>query len=236
MVVRRWRKHTRRTIPLITGEELELIMMELETECLSPEVYRYSTEWGINVVYYIFDYELMENYIFEPIYLNTLDIHFLGLTEKELFQKVSNNTFMMSHPRIMPFSEYLRNLEKISENTLIPIIKKVINIMEEIKDENKQLWCVTNILGERGAAGGFYKRLLKKFCMMYDCRYLLLGFSNNDFAFLSIMNENTISAMKQLTYGTGSIKSNTGRIMQKKLLMYDFWKDTLGEFGEKDLV
>lgn len=232
MAVRRWGKQARRTIRLITDGELELVIMELETERLSPEVYRYRTEWGINVVYYIFDFEFMENYIFEPIYLKESDILFLGMAENELFQKVLKNTFAMTQPRIMIFPEYLKDLERVSENALIPIIRKVANIMGSIQDKNKQLWCVTNLLGERGAVGGFYKRLLRKFCMVHDCRYLLLGFSNNDYAFLSMMNESTILAMKRLNEGMGSIRSDIGRIKQKKILIYDFRKDSLEEFEE----
>lgn len=221
---------------LIIDDVLEVIMMELETECLSPDVYRYSTEWGMNVVYYIFDFELMENLILEPIYLNKADIHFLGLTENELFQKVLKNTFIMSSPRIMPFPEYLRDLEGVSENALISIIRELTGMMEKIKEEKKQLWCVTNIIGMRGAVGGFYKRLLREFCMTYGCRYLLLGFCNNDYTFLSIKNESTVLAMKQLTNGIGSIRSDTEKIMQRRILIYDFGKDTLEEFGECDLV
>lgn len=236
MEVRRWRKRTGRTMSMVTGGVLEVIMMELETECLSPDVYRYSTEWGMNVVYYIFDFELMENLILEPVYLNKVDIHFLGLTENELFQKVLKNTFIMSSPRIMLFPEYLKDLERVSENALLPIIRGLTSMMEEIKDEKKQLWCVTNIIGMRGAVGGFYKRLLRKFCMTYGCRYLLLGFCNNDYTFLSMMNENTVLAMAELIGGSGSIRSDKGRLIQKKLFVYDFRKDTLEEFGEKDLV
>lgn len=232
MAVRRWGKHARRTIRLITDGELDLVIMELETERLSPEIYRYRTVWGINVVYYVFDFELMENYIFEPIYLNESDILFLGMAENELFQKVLKNTFTMTQPRIMIFPEYLKDLERVSENALIPIIRKVANIMGSIQDKNKQLWCVTNLLGERGAVGGFYKRLLRKFCMVHDCRYLLLGFSNNDYAFLSMMNGSTILAMKRLNEGMGSIRSDIGRIKQKKILIYDFRKDSLEEFEE----
>lgn len=238
MAVSRWGKQVRRNWKVITDEELELVMMELETECLSPEVYRYSTEWGINVVYYIFDYEFMENLIFRPIYLNKTDICYFGLTEKELFQKILKNTFIMSQPRIIPFPEYLRDLERVSENALIPIIRETIKMMEGIQDKNKQLWCITNTIGERGAVGGFYKRLLRKFCMIHDCRYLLLGFNNNDYAFLSIKNESTVLAMKQLTLtnGIGSIRSDTEKIMQRRILIYDFGKDTLEEFGACDLV
>ena len=168
--------------------------------------------------------------------MNKADIHFLGLTENELFQKVLKNTFIMSSPRIMPFPEYLRDLEGFSENALIPIIRELTGMMEKIKEEKKQLWCVTNIIGMRGAVGGFYKRLLREFCMTYGCRYFLLGFCNNDYTFLSMMNENTVLAMAELIDGGGSIRSDKGRIIQKKLLVYDFRKDTLGEFGEKDLV
>lgn len=236
MAVRRWRKQTRRNRRVITDRELELVMMELETEGLPPEIYRYRTEWGMNVVYYIFDFELMEKLIFEPIYLSEFDIRFLRMTENELFQKVLKNTVLMSQPSIMLFPEYLKDLERVCEYSLIPVIRQVKNVMERIQDKSKQLWCITNRLGERGAVGGFYKRLLKKFCMMHDCRYLLLGFSNNDYTFLSMMNENTVMAMKRLNEGIGSIRSDTGKILQRKILMYDFRKDSLEVFGEIDMV
>lgn len=235
MAVRGQRKHTRRTKDMIVEDILQVTMMEMETENLSLEVYRYSTAQGINVVYYIFDYEHMENLIFKPMYLNKTDIHLFGLTENELYQKVFKNTYIMSRPRIMPFPEYLKDLEKVSENALIPIIRGMIGIMERIQSKNL-LWCVTNILGERGAVCAFYKDLLRNFCITHNCRYLLLGFNNNDYTFLSIMNENTLLAMNQLTDEIGSVRSDTGRITQKALLVYNFRDNTLKEFEKMDIV
>lgn len=236
MAVRRWRKHIRRNRDTLTDRELDLVMMELETENLSPKVYRYRTEWGINVIYYIFDFKLMEKLIFKPIYLHKSDIHSLEMAENELFQKVFNNTFLISQPRIMLFPEYLRDLERMCEYSLIPLIRKVSDTLEKIPDKDKQLWCITNSLGERGAVCGFYKRILKTFCMTHDCRYLLLGFSNNDYTVLSKINENTVLAIKHLNEGAVNIRSDTGRIVQRKIFIYDFEKDSLKEFEGMDSI
>ena len=152
----------------------------------------------------------MDELIFQPIYLNNSDIFYFGMTENELFQKVLKNTVIMTHPRIILFSEYLEDLERVCERSLIPVIKELISVMVKIENKNKQLWCVTNILGERGAVGGFYKRLLRKFCMAHDYRQLLVGI--------------------------GSVRSDTGKIIGRKLHIYDYGKDSLEEFEEIDFV
>ena len=74
---------------------------------------------------------------------------------------------------------------------------------------------------------GNYKRLLRKFCMAHDCRQLLVGFSNNDYALLSMVNENTIMAIRELLDGVESVRSDSGKIMQRQLLIYDYGKDSL---------
>ncbi len=236
MRIKRWGNQSKRIKDIVTCKELEVVLMELETENLNPDVYRYRTEWGINVVYYIFDFQLMDELIFQPIYLNNSDIFYFGMTENELFQKVLKNTVIMTQPRIMLFSEYLEDLERVCERSLIPVIKELISIMGKIENKNKQLWCVTNILGERGAVGGFYKRLLRKFCMAHDCRQLLVGISNNDYAFLSMVNEKTVMAIRELIDGVRSVRSDTGKTIGKKLLIYDYGKDSLEEFEEIDFV
>jgi len=210
--------------------------MELETENLNPDVYRYRTEWGINIVYYIFNFQLMEELIFQPIYLNNSDIFYFGMTENELFKKVLKNTIIMTQPRIMLFPEYLKDLERVCERSLIPVIRELISVMVKIENKSKQLWCVSNILGERGAVGGFYKRSLRKFCMAHDCRHLLVGFSNNDYALLSMVNENTIMTIRELLDGVGSVRSDSGKIIQRQLLIYDYRKDSLEELEKMDFV
>lgn len=236
MKIKRWGKHSRNIKGVVTCGEPEIVLMELETEKLNPDVYRYRTKWGINVVYYIFDFQLMDELIFQPIYLNYTDIFYFGMTENELFQKVLKNTVIMTQPRIMLFPEYLKDLERVCDRSMIPVIRELIRVMGKIENKNRQLWCIANILGERGAVGGFYKRLLRKFCMAHGCMHLLVGFSNNDYALLSMVNENTIMAIRQLIDGVGSVRSDTGKIMQRKLLIYDYGKDSLEDFEEKDFV
>lgn len=236
MRIKRWGKQSRRIKNVVTCGEPEIVLMELETENLNPDVYRYRTEWGINVVYYIFNFQLMEELIFQPIYLNNSDIFYFGMTENELFKKVLKNTIIMTQPRIILFPEYLKDLERVCERSMIPVIRELISVMGKIENKNKQLWCVSNILGERGAVGGFYKRLLRKFCMAHDCKRLLVGFSNNDYALLTMVNENTVMAIRQLIDGVGSVRSDTGKITQRKLLIYDYVKDSLEEFEEMDFV
>mgnify|MGYP007075846034 FL=1 len=212
MRIKRWGKQSRRIKNVVTCGEPEIVLMELETENLNPDVYRYRTEWGINVVYYIFNFQLMEELIFQPIYLNNSDIFYFGMTENELFKKVLKNTIIMTQPRIMLFPEYLKDLERVCERSLIPVIRELISVMVKIENKSKQLWCVSNILGERGAVGGFYKRLLRKFCMAHNCNRLLVGFSNNDYALLTMVNENTVMAIRQLIDGVGSVRSDTVNI------------------------
>ncbi len=236
MRIKRWGNQPKRIKNIVTCKELEIVLMELETENINPDVYRYRTEWGINVVYYIFDFQLMDELIFQPIYLNNSDIFYFGMTENELFQKVLKNTVIMTQPRIMLFPEYLEDLERVCERSLIPVIKRLVAVMRKIENKNKRLWCVTNILGERGAVGGFYKRSLRKFCMAHDCRHLLVGFSNNDYALLSMVNENSIMAIRELLDGVGSVRSDSGKIIQRQLLIYDYGKDSFEEFEEMDFV
>ena len=236
MRIKRWGKQSRRIKNVVTCGEPEIVLMELETENLNPDVYRYRTEWGINIVYYIFNFQLMEELIFQPIYLNNSDIFYFGMTENELFQKVLKNTVIMTQPRIMLFPEYLEDLKRVCERSLIPVFKRLATVMRKIENKNKRLWCVTNILGERGAVGGFYKRLLRKFCMTCDCRHLLVGFSNNDYALLSMVNENTIMTIRELLDGVGSVRSDSGKIIQRQLLIYDYRKDSLEELEKMDFV
>lgn len=72
--------------------------------------------------------------------------------------------------------------------------------------------------------------------MTHNCNRLLVGFSNNDYALLTMVNENTVMAIRQLIDGVGSVRSDTGKITQRKLLIYDYGKDSLEEFEEMDFV
>lgn len=87
MRIKRWGNQSKRIKDIVTCKELEIVLMELETENLNPDVYRYRTEWGINVAYYIFDFQLMDELIFQSIYLNNSDIFYFGMTENELSKK-----------------------------------------------------------------------------------------------------------------------------------------------------
>ena len=59
------------------------------------------------------------------------------------------------------------------------------------------------------------------FCSANGCRQLLVGFSNNEYALLSMVNKSTIPAIMELTYETCSIKTDSGKLTQKRLLLYD---------------
>ena len=72
--------------------------------------------------------------------------------------------------------------------------------------------------------------------MAHDCRQLLVGISNNDYAFLSMVNEKTVMAIRELIDGVRSVRSDTGKTIGKKLLIYDYGKDSLEEFEEIDFV
>ena len=51
-----------------------------------------------------------------------------------------------------------------------------------------------------------------------------------------MVNENTVMAIRQLIDGVGSVRSDTEKITQRKLLIYDYGKDSLEEFEEMDFV
>ena len=231
MGTKRWRKQPKRIDNEFIGRALEFILMELETEGLSPEIYRYQTRWGINVVYYILDIQQLEEGIIEPLYFEYEEVYSFGKSEDALFDKILENTVSIMQTRLIPFYVYLRELEDECEDALIPVIQTLVGIMIKIKKDN-WLWCVTSSLKERGATGAFYKPLLRIFCETNQCKRLLLGFGNNDYTFMAKINSNTISAISDLGYGVGSIRKDSRKIIQRKMLIYDYDLDSFEEFKD----
>lgn len=219
MEIRRWGRHSEMEMHGITDKELDYVFVELETQSISADVYRYYVE-GLIVVYYTFDIQLLRKDIFEPVYLSKKDIYFLGESEDKLYQRILENTVGIFRTKLMPFHIYLNGLKTEEEEIFRPIISRLVEVMEKIKYE-KMLWCVTNDFGERGASSGLYKPLLQLFCSTNRCRQLLLGFSNNEYALLSMVNKSTILTMRELTYETCGIKTDSGKLTQKRLLLYD---------------
>lgn len=219
MIIKRWGRRTGSVARRITNKELDYVFMELETVNLSAEVYRYHVE-GLIVVYYIFEAQLLKNEILELVYLSEEDIYFLGEPEDKLYQRILENTVGVLQTKLVPLHVYLNEIKTEDEEIFRPIICRLVEVMENIKYE-KMLWCITNSFDERGASGGLYKPLLNMFCSANGCRQLLVGFSNNEYALLSMVNKSTIPAMMELTYETCSIKTDSGKLIQKRLLLYD---------------
>lgn len=130
MEAQRWQTCIENNKNVMTEKAFNFLLMELETETLSPDVYRYCTDWGITVVYYMFDLQLLEKGIREPIYL--CQEEFLLLEEKEdiIFQKILLNTVFGFRSRIILFTEYLKELEMECEEKYIPLITTIANSME----------------------------------------------------------------------------------------------------------
>lgn len=215
---------------MLTDKELELIIMEFETEFLSPEVYRYHSKYGLSVVYYIFDTEKLEKLIFEPIYLHTEDVAGLNKSEEELFKIILDNTIAIMQTKIIPYSTYLAEFEsRCYDPARLELIRKIVYAIEQTEEENR-LWCITSTIRERGASGSLYTPLLRRFCEEHYFKQLLIGVNNNDFAFLSHVNEELISNMQVLVSKVSHVIDDEDRIMQKKILLYDYSTDTLKEF------
>lgn len=218
---------------MLKKKELELLSMELETESLSPEVYRYRTEWGVSVVYYLFDPDLIEKYIFEPVYLSPADVECEGMSEEEIFKAILDSTVKIMRTKIIPFSEYFREFEEFCEDkTKIPIIKGIAKAMEGAEEENK-VWCVTGSLRERCASGALYQPLLRQFCVSQNCSGVLIGFSDNDFAYLGKDNSQMASLMPSLVHGLSHIVEGAEELVAMKILRYNYETDTLKVFTEK---
>lgn len=212
---------------MLKRNELELLTMELETESLNPEVYRYRTKWGISVVYFIFDPELIKKSVFQPVYLAPADVECEGMSEEEIFQAILESTVTIMHTKIVPFSEYFRELAFFCDDEdKITIIKGIANAMEEA-DEDNRMWCVTGSLRERCASGGLYRPLLREFCETQKCNGVLIGFCDNDFAYLGKDNPQIASMMPPLVNELSHVVEDAEEIMEKKILRYDYETDTL---------
>lgn len=219
---------------MLTDKELEVVMMELETADKGPEIYRFHTKYGLPVVYYMFDLQKLENLVFEPIYFYTEDVERLGKSEEELFQIVLQNTVTIMQTKIIPYSRYLAEFEnKCHDIVRLELIKKIIEAMEQTEEKNR-LWCLTGIR-ERGASGIFCTEILKQFCEEHHFKQLLVGISNNDFAFLyRASSEELLYNMKILVSQVSHVIDEEDFIVQRKILIYDYETDTLEEFDEKE--
>lgn len=218
---------------MLTDKELEIVIMELETEGLSPEVYRYRTKYGLSVVYYMFDIQKLEKLVFEPIYFYTDDVECLGKSEEELFQIVLKNTVAIMQTNIISYAMYLEGFEgKCGDLVRLELIKRIIDAMGKVEEKN-MLWCITSTIRERGATGCFHTPLLRRFCEEHHFKQALLGVSNNDFAFLSGVNEETFRSMQVLVSEVSHVIDEEDKIVQKVILIYDYDTDTLKNMGRE---
>lgn len=217
---------------MLKRNELELLTMELETESLSPEIYRYRTKWGVSVVYYMFDPDLIRKFIFEPVYLSPKDVECDGMSEEEIFQAILQSTVTIMHTKIVPFSEYFRELELFCDDEdKIPIIRGIANAMEAT-EEDRRMWCVTGSLRERCASGALYRPLLREFCESQHCSGVLIGFSDNDFAYLGKNNPQIASMMPSLVQELSHVVEDAEELSEKKILKYEYETDMLSDFTE----
>lgn len=218
---------------MLKKKELGLLAMELETESLSPDIYRYRTKCGISVVYYMFDPDLIRDFIFEPVYLCPADVECEGMSEEEMFQAILESTVTIMHTEIIPFSEYFREFEKFCEDEKkIPVIRGIVKAMEAAEDK-KRVWCVTGALRERCASGALYRPLLREFCEIQNFPGALIGFSDNDFAYLGEDNPQIASIMPSLVYEISHVIEDAEELFEAKILKYDYETDTLSVFGEE---
>lgn len=213
---------------MLTDKELKLVVMELETESISPGVYRYHTKYGLSVVYYMFDIQKLENLVFEPIYLYTEDIECLDRSEDELFKIILDNTVSIMQNEIIPYSAYLKEFQKnCFDAPRLELIRRIVEAMEKVEEE-KMLWCITSRIRERGASGVFCTEMLKRFCEEHHFQRLLLGVSNNDFVFLSgESGKEIIHNMQALVSQVSHVIDEEDNIIQRAILIYDYDTDTL---------
>lgn len=217
---------------MLKRNELELLTMELETESLSPEIYRYRTKWGVSVVYFMFDPDLIRKFIFEPVYLSPKDVECDGMSEEEIFQAILQSTVTIMHTKIVPFSEYFRELELFCDDEdKIPIIRGIAKAMEAA-EEDRRMWCVTGSLRERCASGALYRPLLREFCENHHCSGVLIGFCDNDFAYLGKDNPKIASMMPSLVQELSHVVEDAEELSEKKILKYEYETDMLSDFTE----
>lgn len=220
---------------MLKKNELSLLTMELETADLSPEVYRYRTQYGVSVVYFMFDPELLSKYIFEPVYLSPEDVECEGMSEDDIFHAILESTVTIMHTEIIPFSEYFREFEKWCEDkNKLPIIRGIAKAMEEAKEESR-VWCVTGALRERCASGALYRPLLREFCEAQKCSGVLIGLCDNDFAYLGKEHPQMASMMPSLVHGLSHIVDGAKELPEVKILKYNYEADTLSIFKEDSL-
>ena len=220
---------------MLKKNELALLTMELETADLSPEVYRYRTKYGVSVVYFMFDPELLSKYIFEPVYLSPEDVECEGMSEEDIFHAILESTVTIMHTEIIPFSEYIREFEEFCEDKdKLPIIRGIAKAMEDAEEESR-IWCVTGSLRERCASGVLYRPLLRQFCEAHKCAGLLMGLCDNDFAYLGKDNPQMASMMPSLVQGLRHIVEGAKELLEVKILRYNYEADTLSIFTEDSL-
>jgi len=235
MEVRRWRKQPKRMENKIANNELDFILLELETEGLSAEVYRYHMKWDISLVYYMFDFQRLDEGMIIPVYLFNEDVYMLEMSEDALFVKALENTVNILQTTFIPLHMYLQEMETECEEIFIPIIQGLVKVMSKIRYDN-WLWCVTNSIRGRGTSGVFYKPLLRTFCKRNNCERILIGVGNNDYALAAKVNSNTIPAIKELTYYSNNVKMDSNRILHRAIILYDYRTNSFEEFDEKNLM
>ena len=87
---------------------------------------------------------------------------------------------------------------------------------------------MTNTIEERGATGCFHIPLLRSFCEKQSFQRLLIGVSNNDFAFLcSAEKEEMLRNMQVLVYEISHVIQNEDKTVQRAVLEYDYEENEL---------
>lgn len=214
-------------------KEIDNAMIELATEGVSFNVYQYRTEWGIPVVYSVFDREKLDEDIRNPIYLTTEDVHRLNQTEDILFQKALENTAFFMRCQIISFSSYLEEfIPNETDCTRLMLMDRIVNRIEGL-EHRKKLWCMTSAIRQRGACCCFYKPMLKVFCEVIECSRLLIGINNNDYAYLVEEKSCKPEAMQDFIYHTGHVIENQEKVLQKAVLVYDRESNSLKNYMEK---
>ena len=89
---------------------------------------------------------------------------------------------------------------------------------------------MTSIIRERGASGVFCTEILKQFCKEHHFKQLFIGVSNNDFAFLYRASEEMLYNMQILVKQVSHVVNGEDKILQRKILLYDYETDTLEEY------
>lgn len=212
--------------------ETSLIVMEIETVDLESEAYRYRTQWGISVVYYMIDMKALENNEYKSIYLYNDDVRRLKDKEFTLFESVLQNTIALFSPEIILLSTYLEEFEKGCEDTVsLLLIRKLIATLSTLPNE-EQTYCLTNNIRIKGTVCAFYKPLLSDFCADKKHDRILVGIGNNDIAFIMSCSKKNFSTLKYLTYQVGSVIQDSPSTTTNGILLYTYQTNTLEIFTE----